>query len=360
MFKSKKIVALVLCAMMLFVPVAAAANDDFAADFLKAFSDNAKASWTGTDQVQGKLVKAVGDFKSAVEGQRNGMSDLVKNPAADTIKDNKETLDNKEKDYQEALKEVKKAIVALEKDKREVERFGYEMFTKKKNAAYDAADKDAAKKVWEQAVKDLQTKRDDLDKQVKLHDGLAQNAKALKGMYDLLEKNLETKDNLNKAKEAFEAAVQWYTAVDNDDYREMFKAPLLSAWKNLAALLNDYQKASFLKTVNDEDVLDLINGKADKYEVKSTGEKGWILSDEAKNGCLKDVAEFKVEKKDGKFVAKVYGADGKEMKIGQQLTVYRPIAKDVKVLSAKVDGKNVTFATSVRNGQNYVSVPVVY
>lgn len=182
----------------------------------------------------------------------------------------------------------------------------------------------------------------------------------MKGMYDLLEKNLETKDNLNKAKEAFEAAVQWYTAVDNDDYREMFKAPLLSAWKNLAALLNDYQKASFLKTIDDEDVLALINGKADKYEVKSTGEKGWILSDEAKNGCLKDVAEFKVEKKDGKFVAKVYGADGKEMKIGQQLTVYRPIAKDVKVLSAKVDGKNVTFATSVRDGQNYVSVPVIY
>ena len=145
----------------------------------------------------------------------------------------------------------------------------------------------------------------------------------------------------------------------DEQTEKILRAQLEDAWKKFAAMATEFQKASVLSSVSG-DAKDVLNKGETKYEVKSTGEKGWILSDEAKNGCLKDVAEFKVEKKDGKFVAKVYGADGKEMKIGQQLTVYRPIAKDVKVLSAKVDGKNVTFATSVRNGQNYVSVPVVY
>lgn len=351
MFKSKKIVALVLCAMMLFVPLAAAAEDAFNVDFLKKFSENATVNHA---TLQGKVTS----YKTAVKG-------LIGSDASN-VDTNETTLKTAVSEYEEELKNVRKLVADAEFYKNQVEALGgYKQFTGSKfGGRKEKGEATAAKEMWEAAIKALATSKKNIEKEVAAYNGYADYYKLAQSAATYIRKNAEKAKNFAEASQVLTETQGWYDALENDEYIAQAAPIMLKAWNNFVAVATPAQKASYLATLKtlaeETNTSKLLLKGEDKYEVKSTGEKGWILSDEAKNGCLKDVAEFKVEKKDGKFVAKVYGADGKEMKIGQQLTVYRPIAKDVKVLKAKVDGKDVTFSVGLRNGQNYVSVPVIY
>lgn len=345
MFKNKRIVAMVLCALMLFVPIAAMA-DELKYDYLNAYTE--------------KVTKA--DFEKLSEAEKAYAAALQAALELDVDGDVKAAQKNIDKtlaDYEKELKAAKKVLAEIEGLKKKVEEFGVTKFNKKDNGEpYVAADADAAKEAFKNANDALATKKATFDEIVEDHANQAGYAEAVKVFLPQLLAAKKEASALTAAELVLNAYADAYKNLPEKQQAALAPA-VLKAWDNFAKYADAYQKSSKYEYLP-ESVQKLIDKGNTKYEVMSTGEKGWILSDEAKNGCLQNVAEFKVEKKDGKFIAKVYGADGKEMKIGQQLTVYRPIGKDVKVLKAKVDGKEVTFAISTRGEQKYVSVPVVY
>lgn len=354
MFKNKKIVAMVLCALMLFVPVAAMAADPYNGDLLWAY----RVSSENANKEASALAGLAAAYKTKLET-------LAKNPSEKA----KDAADEALKAFNKQVEKANKAIAVAEADKYNVdgstvnEETGWKAFrqdnTGKVNVKGFACRNEVEAKGYyttanefvssaKQAVKDAEAtvrKLDDVDK-------IAQAAleRALKMAAD--------SKTLAEAEAALDLVASVYDGMDKA-YKDIAAPYVQKVWDRYASFATFYQKNAKFRTLS-KDIQKVLGDINSKYEIMSTGEKGWILSDEAKNGCLKDVAEFKVEKKDGKFVAKIYDANGKEIVLKQQLTVYRPIAKDVKVLSAKVDGKVVTFATSVRDGQNYVSVPVVY
>lgn len=342
MFKNKRIVAMVLCALMLFVPVAAMAND-LKYDYLKEYSD--------------KATNAFGDLSTAETEYEDALSKALGLDVDGDVKAAQKEIDEAVAKYEKELKNAKKAITEIESLKKNVEKFGVKTFVGDGYAADQDTEENAQKKFNEANEAFKKTKAD--------FDGIVEKHADHAGYYDaakLFLPQLLAAQKEGKSLTAAEAVLDAYaTAYENlPEKQQAALAPaVVKAWNNFVKYADEYQKSSKYENL-DESVQKIIDKGNTKYEVMSTGEKGWILSDEAKNGCLKDVAEFKVEKKDGKFVGKVYGADGKEMKIGQQLTVYRPIGKDVKVLKAKVDGKEVTFAISTRGEQKYVSVSAVY
>lgn len=345
---------MVLCAMMLFVPVAAMAMDAPSApvedkkDYLYAF-------WLASEVDGSDLVEAVGNYKNELESKPwEGVED------AEDAKAARKDIADKVEAYEKALKEFKKELAKAEAAMNNAKRFDYKKMYDKDGKVYGSKTKEEAQGNFDDAVKRLEASKKALNESVKNYEGLADFYNFVQKAITINEKAGIAATDFEAAKAAFDQAAEFYHGLEDNEELQALAAPMvLKQWNRLAALATDYQKASILDAQEDS-VKELINKGNTKYEVMSTGEKGWILSDEAKNGCLKDVAEFKVEKKDGKFVGKVYGADGKEMKIGQQLTVYRPIGKDVKVLKAKVDGKEVTFAISTRGEQKYVSVSAVY
>lgn len=358
MFKTKRIVAMVLCALMLFVPVAAMAAMvapktpvETEKDYLWAFYQASVVSDT-------ELQKTVKDFKDALD--LNPWESVTDAATAKTQRDN---LAGLVKAYKEKLEAFDEKLAEAASAMNNVKRWGYKKFVDPKGEKYGSKSEEDAKKNFEDAVKQFEASKAARDAQVKRYEGLADTYKFVLEAINIAEKAATANTNLEAAREAFKNAATFYMGLvgeANEKQLTALAAPMvLKAWNNYAALASDYEKASLLD-VQQKEVKELIQKNNTKYEMMSTGEKGWILADEAKNGCLEKVAEFKVEKKDGKFVAKVYGADGKEIVLKQQLTVYRPIAKDVKVLKAKVDGKDVTFAISTRGEQSYVSVPVVY
>ena len=354
MFKNKRIVAMVLCALMLFVPVAAMAMDAPSAP-VEQKKDYLYAFWNASE-VDGS------DLVAAVEGYANKLkaSPWESVDDAESAKEARKEIADKVEAYEKALKEFKKDLAEAEVAMNNAKRFDYKKMYDADGKVYGSKTKEEAQNNFDEAVKRLEASKKALNESVKNYEGLADFYNFVQKAITINEKAGIAATDFEAAKEAFDAAANFYEGLDENEELQALAAPMvLKQWNRLAALATDYQKASILDAQVDS-VKELINKGNTKYEVMSTGEKGWILSDEAKNGCLKDVAEFKVEKKDGKFVGKVYGADGKEMKIGQQLTVYRPIGKDVKVLKAKVDGKEVTFAISTRGEQKYVSVSAVY
>lgn len=346
MFKNKRIVAMVLCALMLFVPVAAMA-DDLKFDYLKEYSD--------------KATNTFGDLNTKEGAYETALDDALKLDATDTvaqIKAAQKAIDKAVAEYEKELKNAKDAIAEIERLKKNVEKYGPKTFNKEKDAAYDAADAATAQGNYEAANTAFDTTKETFDGIVEAYADYAGYYDAAKVFLPQLLAAKQAGKSLEAAEAVLDAYAEAYLGLPEKQQAALAPA-VVKAWNNFVKYASEYQKNSKYENL-DSDIQALIDKGNVKYEVMSTGEKGWILSDEAKNGCLKDVAEFKVEKKDGKFVAKVYGADGKEMKIGQQLTVYRPIGKDVKVLKAKVDGKEVTFAISTRGEQTYVSVPVIY
>ena len=346
MFKNKRIVAMVLCALMLFVPVAAMA-DTLAYDYLNAYA--------------GKAENAFGDLATAEKTDYEGALVAALKLDADSsvaeIKAAQKAIDDAVAKYDKELKKAKKAIAEIENLKKKVEEFGVSTFVGT-GYATDQDTKEHAQQKFNDANTKFEKTKADLDAIVEAYADQAGYFEAAKAFLPQLLAAKKEGSALKAAENVLDAYASAYEALPEKQQAALAPA-VVKAWNNFAKYADAYQKSSKYETL-DESVQKLIDKSNTKYEVMSTGEKGWILSDEAKNGCLQNVAEFKVEKKDGKFIAKVYGADGKEMKIGQQLTVYRPIAKDVKVLKAKVDGKEVTFAISTRGEQTYVSVPVVY
>ena len=264
------------------------------------------------------------------------------------------------KAYEEAVEAANEKIAAAEALKELVESFAKdndkevpETFVG--TGLYD--DVAVAKDKWAAGNNDMKSAKESLDE-------AAQTYSDVEVIYNqVADAILELVKNANSEAEAkrvlMEVVVPLY---EGSEYKSVLEPVLVKAWENYARFLNNLEQTNALQAVKAKSAkaYKVLSTPAAKYEMMSTGEKGWILSDEAKNGCLKDVAEFKVEKKDGKFIAKIYDKNGKEIVLKQQLTVYRPIGKDVKVLKAKVDGKEVTFAISTRGEQKYVSVSAVY
>lgn len=343
MFKNKRIVAMVLCALMLFVPVAAMA-DELHYDYLNEYLTEAQKKFT-------KLAAAETAYEKA-------LTDALDVEVDGDVKAAQKAIDEAVENYEKELKNAKSAMAKLEDLKKNIDKIGAGKFNKKVHNGYAAATEEDAKKNYKLANGSFELREAELEKAVEDHAEWAGYYGVAKDFLSQLLAAKKEGKSLDAAVTVLKAYAAAYEKLPEKQQAALAPA-VLNAWNNFVKYADEYQKNSMYMNL-DESVQKIIDKGNTKYEVMSTGEKGWILSDEAKNGCLKDVAEFKVEKKDGKFVGKVYGADGKEMKIGQQLTVYRPIGKDVKVLHAKVDGKEVTFAISTRGEQKYVSVSAVY
>ena len=360
MFKSKKIVALVLCAMMLFVPVAAMADVQDTKDYLDAYiSGIENADKTGAG-VEGNFITELASKITAYNTQNGTMKTVAVKTKMSEVRDLYNKLEQAKKDSEKALEDARDGIAELESYKSSVESFGIKTFV---GATYrfdntDGKKEADAKKAFEAANQKLPQLKAKLEDEVAKLNDLNVSYKAWQDVRPYVEGGIKANKSYDQAKSALDSMLAVFKNLP-EKQREAFAPVVASAWKNFVEYANAYQKKAAYDNL-DKAIKKLVDKANTKYEVMSTGEKGWILSDEAKNGCLKDVAEFKVEKKDGEFVGTVYGADGKEMKVGQQLTVYRPIGKDVKVLKARVDGKEVTFAISTRGEQKYVSVSVVY
>lgn len=327
MFKNKRIVAMVLCALMLFVPVAAmAAPYDFYSDY--------KTKVTKLD-----VSKVDDEQKTYGQALSNALNLGIDGDVKATEKGIKDAVAK----YERALEDAKKAIAEVEGLKKKVEQH-------KQQKGHEEE--------FGQLNEKLDAQKTALATAVEAFAGQAPYAEAVKAFLSQLLVAQKEANSATAAEALFDAYARAYDNLP-DNQQSALAPAVVKAWNNYVKYASAIDKDSKYMNLSAE-VKKLIDKSNTKYEMMSTGEKGWILADEAKNGCLEKVAEFKVEKKDGKFVAKVYGADGKEIVLKQQLTVYRPIGKDVKVLKAKVDGKDVTFAISTRGEQSYVSVPVVY
>lgn len=354
MFKNKKIVALVLCAMMLFVPVAAMA-DALSYDYLGELD-------TATNNDFSKLSEKATDFQAAVGAALGKFKD--ENAKVAEIEKAKKAVDDAQVAYEKALKKANEEVDEINQLMSKVKEFGPAKFFKGNGGILADSTRTTtgeATTLWTNITKKngkLELAMNAFEAAKEMYANQGASYELAKALYPIALQIAKNGMNATNAKAIIVEYAKAYERLDEQG-RAAFAPAVLNAWKAFEKYASDFEKSSVLTQAGDHFKALIAKGET-KYEVMSTGEKGWILSDEAKNGCLQNVAEFKVEKKDGKFVAKVYGKDGKEMKIGQQLTVYRPIGKDVKVLKAKVDGKDVTFSVGLRNGQNYVSVPVIY
>lgn len=329
MFKNKKIVAMVLCALMLFVPVAAMAESN-AYDLFK-------------DAAQYKnTVKVLDDLDVA----RKEVATAVNNLLTGTAK-NLDTYNKKEEAYQKQLAKAKENLAVAEIYFNQVKgtvnggETGFAAFKVDEDTdawakQYKASQKRLAK-IEEQYAKDVENL--DLGKEI---------AKAF-------EAELARVDNAKDAAELFKKVAQAFN--QNTFSSTALKDILQRTWKKYVALANSNEVLLF-KANNSATFTKLVKeaiAEADKKEYVASKE-GWRVVNKNEGDYLKDVAKVEVVTKDGKSTVKLYDAAGKELKLDRSLYIWIPVAKDTKVLGAKVDGKETTFSVFTVENQKYVEV----
>lgn len=327
MFKNKKIVAMVLCALMLFVPVAAMAAP--LVDLLDKFSSAATVDTTTLSTKQG-------DYRTAVDA-------AIKDPTAD----NKGAIKTAVGDYEEALKEAKKAYAAAEKLMKQIEgmkvdgKKGYEIFTQKTDDSFKAVDKDAAKEAWDDAVKALKESKQDIADIEAKYKAYADFYKAAMDSIEKAAKAVEDAQNLEQAEDALNAVVELY---EEAEYPDMIAPLLKKAWDKYASFANELEEASKLSELetSHEDAYKALGNVNMK---RSMTAEGWTVFTKNDKDVFANVAEMKVTKEGKQTIIKLYDANGKEVKLNETLYIWMPIKKGTDVKKVKVDGDTVTFKT---------------
>lgn len=348
MFKNKKIVAMVLCALMLFVPVAAMAADPYNGDLLWAY----RVSSENANKEASALAGLAAAYKTKLET-------LAKNPSEKA----KGAADEALKAFNKQVEKANKAIAVAEADKYNVdgstvnEETGWKAFrqdnTGKVNVKGFACRNEVEAKGYyttanefvssaKQAVKDAEAtvrELDDVDK-------IAQAAleRALKMAAD--------SKTLAEAEAALDLVASVYDGMDKA-YKDIAAPYVQKVWDKYASFATFYQKNAKFRTLS-KDVQKLLGDVNKKDYVPS--KEGWRVVNKNEGDYLKDVAKVEVVTKDGKSTVKLYDAAGKELKLDRSLYIWIPVAKDTKVLGAKVDGKETTFSVFTVDNQKYVEV----
>lgn len=327
MFKNKKIVAMVLCALMLFVPVAAMAAP--LVDLLDKFSSAATVDTTTLSTEQE-------DYRTAVD-----------NAIADPSETNKGNIKTAVDDYAEALKDAKKEYAAAEKLMKQIEgmkldgKKGYEIFTQDTDKSFAAADKDAAKEAWDKAVQDLKVSKKAIADIEAKYKAYADFYKAAMDSIEKAAKAVEDAQNLEQAETALDNVVALY---ENAEYPDMIAPLLKKAWDKYASFANELEEASKLSELETSHekaykALGNVNMK------RSMTAEGWTVFTKNDKDVFANVAEMKVTKEGKQTIIKLYDAAGKEVKLNETLYIWMPIKKGTNVKNVKVDGDTVTFKT---------------
>lgn len=329
MFKNKKIVAMVLCALMLFVPVAAMAESNAYDLFIDA------AQYKNTVKVLNDLDAARAEVATAVNNLLTGAAK------------NLDTYNEKEEAYQEALAKAKENLAVAEIYFNEVK--GTVKDGKTGFAAFDKVEsEDIYAKQYKESVKRL----------AKIEKQYAEDVKNLdlgKEIAKIFEAELGRVGDANAAAALFKKVAQAFN--QNTFSSTALKDILQRTWKKYVALANPSEvllfkannSATFTKRVKEA------IAEADKKEYVASKE-GWRVVNKNEGDYLKDVAKVEVVTKDGKSTVKLYDAAGKELKLDRSLYLWIPVSKDTKVLGAKVDGKETTFSVFTVDNQKYVEV----
>lgn len=351
MFKNKKIVAMVLCALMLFVPVAAmAAPADKApeVDYLGQLQD--ATTWTNLTKKVNAVKTAAGNVTAEVNALLQG--DKAK---MDDFNDANEK-------YEEALETAEAKLAEAEYLYGVVKGFlndGDEKF-----AAFEIVNtKDPSKNrtnaqaeaIYNKAEKAIKDQKEALGK---AKDAYAEGTKNLDLGQDIAKILREELGRVSNAKEAGELFVKVAKAFNkNNASARNLKGILQDTWKKYVAFatpleVRDFKRANAASFTN---AVKAALAEADKKDYVASKE-GWRVVNKNEGDYLKDVAKVEVVTKDGKSTVKLYDAAGKELKLDRSLYIWIPVAKDTKVLGAKVDGKETTFSVFTVDNQKYVEV----
>lgn len=327
MFKNKKIVAMVLCALMLFVPVAAMAAP--LVDLLDKFSSAATVDTT--------------DLSSKQELYRTTVNNAIQDPS-ETNKNNIKTGVEK---YEKALKAAKDAYAEAEKLMKQIEgmkvdgKKGYAIFTKATDSSFAAAKESDAKNTWDAAVKDLKDSKQDIADIEAKYKAYADFYKAAMDSIEKAAKAVEDAQNLKEAEDALDAVVGLY---EHAEYPDMIAPLLKKAWDKYASFANELEEASKLSELETSHekaykALGNVNMK------RSMTAEGWTVFTKNDKDVFANVAEMKVTKEGKQTIIKLYDANGKEVKLNETLYIWMPIKKGTDVKNVKVDGDTVTFKT---------------
>ena len=344
MFKNKKIVAMVLCALMLFVPVAAMAAPAAPAapdqhDYLGDFAGAAEETFP-------ELGGAKGTYILAVQAAITAAADQGAKDAAETA------LKGAVKDYEKKLEAAKKTLADAEALMNKVKgvKGGYEAYT---GEAFGDRTKEQAKDLWETGMATLEKTRANFAAIVAEYKEYANLYKAANDVLAQLQKDIDAANTLEKAEKALDEAAQLY---QHTNVKSVIRPFVESAWKKFVSFANDVQRVTKydqLVAANKE-IAEVLDASAKKDYVAS--KEGWRVVNKNKGDYLKDVAKVEVVTKDGKSTVKLYDAAGKELKLDQTFYIWIPVSKDTKVLGAKVDGKETTFSVFTVDNQKYVEV----
>lgn len=338
MFKNKKIVAMVLCALMLFVPVAAMAAPD-QHDYLGDFAGAAEETFP-------ELGGAKDTYILAVQAAITAAKDQGAKDAAETA------LKGAVKDYEKKLEAAKKTLADAEALMNKVKgvKGGYEAYT---GEAFGGRTKEQAKDAWETGMATLEKTRANFAAIVAEYKEYANLYKAANDVLAQLQKDIDAANTLEKAEKALDEAAKLYKETNA---KSVIRPFVESAWKKFVSFANDVQRVTkYDQLVADNDkIAEVLDASAKKEYVAS--KEGWRVVNKNKADYLKDVAKVEVVTKDGKSTVKLYDAAGKELKLDQTLYLWIPVSKDTKVLGAKVDGKETTFTVFTVDNQKYVEV----
>lgn len=340
MFKSKKIVALVLCAMMLFVPVAAMAAPTYGQeDFLGNFSTKAQA--LNLDPV-----------KNAVKAYEDAVNEAIQAVRTEDLDAKTKALKEKAETFEKALKDANKDIAEVEdamnfiKNAKFGKYEGYKVFTKEgskdnnaANAAAKTREENDAKTLWTGAVQALESAQTTLKGYVDRYEEAKKFSKYAEEILKALQKDLAEANDLQSVQKLL-TKVDGYIAQTSKP--EVFAQVLKTTWDKYVALEKNALTVRSTYNALCKDAKKILK---DADVKKSMTAEGWTVFTKNDKDVFANVAEMKVTKDGKKTVIKLYDAAGKEVKLNETLYVWMPIAKGAKVKNLKVDGGTVTYKT---------------
>lgn len=314
MFKNKRIVAMVLCALMLFVPVAAMAVD--VVDYLNCFA-------TAQEEEFEELSQKVEAYKTAVANAIKGEQGA------------KGALKNAVNDYENALKAAKEKLAAAKDLKAKVEKLGYETFT---GEDFEDRTKEKAKELWEKGLEVY-------DQIMKDFAEIQEEYKAYEAFYKAAQETLKKLAAEEKAVNDLESAERHLDNVidlyKEAKFKDIVKPLLVEAWNKYVSYASELQKISKFDEITVEEVIKEALGNVNTK--RSMTAEGWTVFTKNDKDVFANVAEMKVTKEGKKTVIKLYGADKKEVKLNETLYIWMPIKKGTEVKNVKIDGGTVTF-----------------
>ena len=336
MFKNKRIVALVLFAVMVLVPFANAfaavpEEDHIAALVTEVANVTTEAGNIGPGAGEDTFIAAMKQYATDGDGD-----------AYNTAKE----------DWEDLLKDYENALKAANKKKATADLFTFEEYAEL--AAY--ADADAAEADYKDAIDDLK----DAAKAVADAKAKVEANKDYEAIGKLVQAMNEAGDNVDAAKDVLDDFASYYDGV-NKDIQELAKPYLVKVYKKWAGLVSDATAREYLALSSTPDsVKKALEGALDNEAVELTAKdeagRVWKVAapksaPDALNGAVK--MELRKGKNGGVKIA-LLDKDGKEVASKGYVDVFFPLKEGEKVTKVTIGGMTWTERMYTEDGKYFV------